>query len=211
MDHEKILEAFAYCLKVAEFPEACKVKLLLSDLRYERGCSGLSQNLIKSDGCVAISVDATLAICATPKRVYEVLLHEIAHAALQYSSVDSAGHTAYFLALVCLFYRRFDARNSAEVPLLELIDLYDQREESLLSPGQSLDFALAWSKENMNKHDDAVNAAETAFAAYTAHCERLENDKAKAARGVAWYRVVILFTSTAAVVSTSALAALLLH
>lgn len=214
MEHEKVLSAFAYCLKITEFPASCKVKLSLSDLRYERACSGVSQDCIKSDGHVKISLDATLAACAGERRVFEVLLHELAHAALQYSSVAAAGHTAYFLALTCLFYRKFDARNSAKVPLLELINMYDQREESILTPGQALAFALQWSKEELDKHDDAISAAEQAHAAYTEYCDKLQNDKAKEAKRIVWHRVLVFFVcaaSAVAVASTSALAALLLR
>lgn len=214
MDHEKVLDAFDYCLKIADFPKRCKIKLLLSDLRYERECSGVSQDCITSDGHVKISLDATLAACAGERRVFEVLLHELAHAALQHSSVTNPGHTAYFLALTCLFYRRFDARNSAKVPLLELIDMYDQREESLLTPGQSLEFALHWSKTHAQTQMNAVEAAEAAHAAYIAYCDTLEEEKRREARRIVQYRVAVFFSfvaSAAAVMSTSALAALLLH
>lgn len=214
MDHDKAMAAFAYCMKITGFPATCKVRLSLSNLQYERECSGVSQDCIKSDGHVAISLDATLAACAGERRVFEVLLHELAHAALQYSSIANSGHTAYFLALTCLFYRKFDARNSAKVPLLELIDLYDQREEHLLTPGQSLDFALAWSKTHERTQMNAVEAAELAHAAYSEYCDTLEDEKRREARRIVRHRVLVFFScvaSVAAVVSTSALAALLLH
>ena len=214
MEHEKVQEAFDYCLKITGFPTTRKVQLSLDNLRYERECSGQSQDCIKSDGHVKISLDATLAASAGERRVFEVLLHELAHATLQHSSVANPGHTAYFLALTCLFYRKFDARNSAKVPLLELIDMYDQREESILTPGQALDFALQWAKDNLDKRIDAISAAEAAHAAYTEYCDKLRKDEADTARRIVQHRVAVFFSclaSTVAVVSGSALAGLLLH
>ncbi|MHB1643513.1 MAG: hypothetical protein ACYCS8_12800, partial [Acidithiobacillus sp.] len=202
MEHEKVQEAFDYCLKITGFPATRKVQLSLDNLRHERECSGFSRDCIKTAGHVQIALDATLAASAGERRVFEVLLHELGHAALQYADVPDSGHTAYFLALTCLFYRRFDARkHGTKVPLLEYIDLYDQREESILTPGQALDFALAWAKAHESTQIGAVEAAEQAHADYIVFCDKLRKDEADTARRIVQHRVAVFFYCLASTVA----------
>lgn len=216
MEHQKVLEVFDYCLKIADFPPRCKLRLSFKELRYGEDCTAWADDRIKQDGYVEIAFDSQAAAEAGSRRLHDVFLHELAHAALQYArgaSGAGSGHTAYFLALTCLFYRRFDALNGGKrVPLLEAVSLYDMREESILTHGQALEFALSWSKENMDRHDDAITAAERAHSDYIAYWQSLEEARRKEARGVFRFRLAVLSASVAAalaVVSTSALAALL--
>ena len=182
MTPESLQSILTDCLKLCGFPRECNVRLRIAPIAA-LGCAAWSDNQIFRDAAVEIVFDQTRLTSMTSRSCYDILLHELSHSALQYSAVENPSHTAYFAAICSLFYERYTYKHPAErFPLTDSMSIYDVREESTLTRGQALDFAMAWGKKHRDDKLTALQIAELAYADYNAHLKNLRDAEDAAKR-----------------------------
>ena len=170
------------CLKLCGFPRECSVRLRIAPIAA-LGCAAWSDDQIFREAAVEIVLDQTRLISMTSRTGYDILLHELSHSALQYSAVENPTHTAYFAAICSLFYERYTYKHPAErFPLTDSMSVYDVREETTLTRGQALDYAMAWGKKHRDDKLTALQIAELAYADYNAHLQRMRDTEDAAKR-----------------------------
>ncbi|MEB8486768.1 MULTISPECIES: hypothetical protein [Acidithiobacillus] len=170
------------CLKMCGFPRACNVRLRIAPIAA-LGCAAWSDNQIFRDAAVEIVFDQTRLASMSSRTCYDILLHELSHSALQYSAVENPTHTAYFAAICSLFYERYAYKHPADrFPLTDSISVYDVREESTLTRGQALDYAMQWGKKHRDDKLTALQIAELAYADYNAHLQGMRHAEDAATR-----------------------------
>ncbi|WP_163055365.1 hypothetical protein [Acidithiobacillus ferrooxidans] len=182
MTPEALQSILSDCLKMCGFPRECNVRLRVAPISA-LGCSAWSDNQIFTDAAVEIVMDQTRLASMSSRAGYDILLHELSHSALQYSAVENPAHTAYFAAICSLFYERYAYKHPADrFPLTDSMSVYDVREETTLTRGQALDYAMQWGKKHRDDKLTALQIAELAHADYTAHLQNLRDAEDAAKR-----------------------------
>ena len=182
MTPEALKSILTDCLTLCAFPRECRVRLRIAPI-LALGCSAWSDDQIMTDASVEIVVDQTRLVSVSYRQAHDLLLHELSHTALQFSTVENSSHTAYFAAICALFYERYAYKHQADrFPLTDGMSVYDVREESTLTRGQALDFAMQWAKKHRDDKLTALQIAELAYEDYIAHVQAMRDAEDAAKR-----------------------------